>query len=635
MDIDSLRRGIWHLRRGGLPQFRKWQRRQALGLNSPALPKSKRGQSYVGSGRAGQAANKGRSRTTIRVAAILDDFSQAAWGAEWNLSLVTPEDWQQKNRTENFELLFVESAWNGNNGAWQYHLTGPSAPREALAQMIQSFKDMGIPTVFWNKEDPPHYADFLETAKLFDSVLTSDSQKIENYRDDLGHDRVAVLPFAAQPEIHNPVRARSVDPKGIAFAGMYFAHKYPERREQLHLLLDGARDAAQRGGEPVAIFSRQLGKDPNYQFPEPYKQLVIGSLPYDQMVPAYQDFVAFLNANSVIDSPSMCARRIFEISACGTPVVSAPSEALSSYFSADEVFEVASVEQASQTLKMLARSGEQRDRSVHLAQRRIWANHTYAHRSQSVLKLAGLDASSSNASANKFSMAAKRNVSVIAATRRPEQLAHMLSAIGGQVGVELQLILVSHGFEPSRKTISEALENGSFGDIVTVSADSNLSLGECLNLGIDRSAGDFVAKMDDDDLYGCHYLADQINALRYSGADLVGKQAHYMYLEGSNRTLLRMADREHRFTDIVMGPTLLGTRTLFEEHRFADRSRGEDTDFLNRVGQAGARIYSADRFNFVQMRSAGAGHTWKANDLELAASGTVQWFGRNDHHVFF
>ena len=232
-------------------------------------------------------------------------------------------------------------------------------------------------------------------------------------------------------------------------------------------------------------------------------------------------------------------------------------------------------------------------------------------------------------------MAAKRNVSVIAATRRPEQLAHMLSAIGGQVGVELHLILVSHGFEPSRKTISPALENGIFGDIVTVSADGNLSLGECLNLGIDRSSGDFVAKMDDDDLYGCHYLADQINALRYSGADLVGKQAHYMYLEGSNRTLLRMADREHRFTDIVMGPTLLGTRTLFEENRFANRSRGEDTDFLNRVGQAGARIYSADRFNFVQMRSAGAGHTWKANDLELAASGTVQWFGRNDHHVFF
>src|SRR5699024_4380863 len=99
MDIDSLRRGIWHLRRGGLPQFRKWQRRQALGLNSPALPKRKRGQDYVGSGRAGQAANKGRSRTPIRVAAILDDFSQAAWGAEWSLSLVTPEDWQLQIQT--------------------------------------------------------------------------------------------------------------------------------------------------------------------------------------------------------------------------------------------------------------------------------------------------------------------------------------------------------------------------------------------------------------------------------------------------------------------------------------------------------------------------------------------------------
>ncbi|MGV2954013.1 glycosyltransferase family protein [Glutamicibacter sp. AGC46] len=635
MDIDSLRRGLWHLRRGGLPQFKKWQRRQALGLNPSVPSKRKRGQAHVGSGRAGLAVNKGRARTPIRVAAILDDFSQVAWGAEWNLGLVTPENWQQQLRTENFELLFVESAWNGNNGAWQYHLTGPSAPRDAVAQMVSGFKDAGIPTVFWNKEDPPHYADFLETAKLFDAVLTSDSRKIENYRENLGHDRIAVLPFAAQPEIHNPVRTRSVDPKGVAFAGMYFAHKYPERREQLQLLLDGARDAAQHGGEPVSIFSRQLGNDPNYQFPDPYAQLVIGSLPYDQMVLAYQDFVAFLNANSVIDSPSMCARRIFEISACGTPVVSAPSEALSTYFAADEVFEVVDVEQASQTLRMLARSREQRDRSVHLAQRRIWMNHSYAHRSQNVLSLAGLDQYATDATANKFSMAAKRNVSVIAATRRPEQLAHMLSTIGAQTDVELQLILVSHGFQPERKIISEALEKGNFRDVVTVNADSKLSLGQCLNLGIERSGGDFVAKMDDDDLYGCYYLADQINALRFSGADLVGKQAHYMYLEGTNRTLLRMADREHRFTDIVMGPTLLGTRNLFEEHRFADRSRGEDTDFLNRIGQAGARIYSADRFNFVQMRSAGTGHTWQANDRELAATGTLQWFGRNDNHVFF
>ena len=635
MDIDSLRRGLWHLRSGGLPQFRKWQRRQALGLNPRTIRSRKRGQAFQDTGRAGEAHNKGRARMPIRVAAILDEFSQAAWGAEWQLDFVTPENWEKKLEEEEFELLFVESAWNGNDGAWQYHLTGQSAPRPALVQMVEGFKRAGIPTVFWNKEDPPHYADFLESAKLFDTVLTSDSRKLADYGKDLGHDRVAVLPFAAQPEMHNPVRSRAVDPAGIAFAGMYFAHKYPERREQFELLLGGALDAAQRGGEEVSIFSRQLGKDPNYQFPEPYAQHVVGSLPYAQMVPAYQDFVAFLNANSVVASPSMCARRIFEITACGTPVVSGPSLALSTYFAADEVFEVSDRQQAAQILRMLSRSPEQRDRSVHLAQRRIWTGHSYAHRSQAVLTAAGLRTHMGANNPNKFSMAAERSVSVISATRRPEQLAHMLSTIGGQIDVKLQLVLVTHGFNADQNLIDQAHTEGNFQELLTVPADQQLSLGECLNLGLDRAEGDFVAKMDDDDLYGIHYLADQVNALRFSGADLVGKQAHYMYLAGSDRTLLRMEDREHRFTDIVMGPTLLGTHDLFSTHRFSSLSRGEDTDFLNRIAGSGARIYSADRFNFMQMRSKSAGHTWQANESELAASGVIQWFGRNEDHVFF
>ncbi|MGP4989612.1 glycosyltransferase family protein [Glutamicibacter ardleyensis] len=579
--------------------------------------------------------NLGRARNSIRVATILDDFSQVAWGAEWDLELVTPENWRQKLETGVFELLFVESAWNGNSGAWKYHLTGPSAPRLDLTQMVSAFRSAGIPTVFWNKEDPPHYSDFLDTARLFDTVLTSDSSKIIDYRADLGHERIASLSFAAQPEVHNPVRARAVDPKGVAFAGMYFAHKYPERREQLQLLLDGAIDSAERGGEAVSIFSRQLGQDANYQFPTPYAQLVVGSLPYSDMVPAYQDFVAFLNANSVVDSPSMCARRIFEISACGTPVVSAPSKALPTFFAADEVFEVADAQQASQTLRMLSRSPEQRDRSVHLAQRRIWSGHSYAHRAQAVMDAAGLEQYAAGTSVNKFSMATTRRVSVVAATRRPEQLAHMLATIGAQAGVELQLILVTHGFAADPNSLKEARSKGTIRDLVSVVAAEELSLGQCLNLGVERSDGDFVAKMDDDDFYGVNYLADQINSLRFSGADLVGKQAHYMYLSGSNRTLLRMGDREHRFTDVVMGPTLLGTREIFTKHHFANRSRGEDTEFLTRIGQEGASIYSADRFNFVQMRSVGAGHTWQADDRELAQTGVLQWFGRNDQHVFF
>src|SRR5699024_1051455 len=132
------------------------------------------------------------------------------------------------------DLVFTESAWEGNGGSWKYHLVGATAPRPAIVELTAYCRDNGIPTVFWNKEDPPHFVDFLDTARLFDYVFTTDGDKIPDYVDRLGHDRVNLLPFAAQPAIHNPGRIRGVErDRAVVFGGMYFRDKYPERRDQL------------------------------------------------------------------------------------------------------------------------------------------------------------------------------------------------------------------------------------------------------------------------------------------------------------------------------------------------------------------------------------------------------------------
>ena len=98
-------------------------------------------------------------------------------------------------------------------------------------------------------------------------------------------------------------------------------------------------------------------------------------------------------------------------------------------------------------------------------------------------------------------------------------------------------------------------------DLVLLQAGADVPLGECLNRLVAASDGDVVAKMDDDDLYGAHYLSDQLDALAYSGADVVGKQAHYLYVASLDATMLRFAEREHRYTDFVMGPTIVAHST--------------------------------------------------------------------------
>jgi hypothetical protein len=138
--------------------------------------------------------------------------------------------------------------------------------------------------------------------------------------------------------------------------------------------------------------------------------------------------------------------------------------------------------------------------------------------------------------------------------------------------------------------------------------------------------------MDDDDYYAPNYLIDLLHALMYSGADVVGKQSHYMHFLASRATVLRAAHKEHRFSRLVMGPTITARREIFEAHPFEARNRGEDTAFLTAVSASNGSIYSADRFNYCQMRF-GTGHTWAASDDELAASGKIQIFGNPREHI--
>ena len=630
MKLSEWRTALWHLRHGGPAQLREWRRRRLLG-EVPAAPPSASSRSAARGSLDTIPPRRPSPRPApfghVRVAIIADEFSLLAWGAEFDTVAVTPSDWRSTLSAGRVDLLFVESAWNGNRGAWQYQLTGSSAPSEALRELVAECRARGIPTVFWNKEDPPHFEDFLATAGLFDLVFTSDVRLLPEYRSQLGHDRVAPMSFAASETWHNPVRDPAVAERGdIAFAGMYFAHKFPERRAQMDLLLGAAAEVAERRGLDFDIFSRFSGGDEHYQFPAPLDGHVVGSLPYDRMLSAYGAYRAFLNVNSVVDSPSMCARRVFEITASGTPVVSTESVAIREFFPGDEVAVVTEPEEAAHVLRALTRSPELRDRMVHRAQRRIWREHSYAHRAATLLEASRVDVSASR-------RLAAPSVTALVSTNRPGQLDHVLATIGRFDGVPVQLALLTHGFDVNDVELRARARAAGVDELVVLHGDADHSLGACLNRLVSVADGEVLAKIDDDDVYGEQYLVDSIAALRYSGAQLVGKQASYMYLGGLDLTVLRFPEHEHRFTRFVAGPTLVGWRDTFVAAPFEDRTRGEDTAFLRTVAAAGGRVYSADRFNFIQVRGDRAHHTWSIGDAEVLANADVVFSGRHDAHV--
>jgi spore maturation protein CgeB len=549
---------------------------------------------------------------------VLDPFSELALRYEWDQVEVLPGSWRAQLTSPRLpDLLFVESAWNGNDGAWRLAMTGSEPIRDELYELVGWCREQGVPTVFWNKEDPPNYDRFIETARWFDHVFTVDADRLPDYRRDLGHDRVGLLPFGAQPRLHNPVlrgRGREHD---VAFAGTYFADKHEQRRAQMDTIV---RPALEYG---LHIYSRMALEDRRYQFPPEYRSSVVGSLPYERMLAAYTSYKVFLNVNSVTTSPTMCARRLFELSAAQTPVVSGPAASIEPFFG-DTITVAHDAEQARSAVSVLLRHAEYRDRLGLLAHRRVFDEHLYRQRVAAVLERVGHPAPGLD-----------QSITAVVPTMRPDRLDSVLDFIAGQLHGDIELVLVTHGFEADPGEVARRAADRGMSAPVLRAADASFTLGACMNLGVEAASGRYVAKMDDDNVYAAHYLRDLVRAFEYTEAVVVGKWAHYAHLSASGATLLRFPDAEHRYVSLVQGGTILVPREVAAKERFEDLPRRVDTTFLEKIQRAGGKVYSADRFNFVSMRSPTTdGHTWPITDMELLARRSeLVFYGDATTHV--
>ena len=334
-----------------------------------------------------EMVKKGPGRR-LKVASILDPFSHACFEPECDLIPITHDNWRDQLVDQKIDFVLVESAWHGNNDSWLYRVASyAKPPGNELNDVVRWANKFDIPTVFWNKEDPPNFDRFIDRAKDFDFIFTTDANCIERYCERVGPlTRVAALPFAAQPKIHNPLldRARA---SAASFAGTYYADDFEPRRRAMDMLLR----AATRYG--LDIFDRMhavSGKDKSrYEFPGDLHQYIRGSLAYDEMIKAYRRYRVALNVNSVSDSPTMFSRRVFELLACGTPVVSTQSVGIDRIFKG-LVPTVESEAEANETLESLMMNASNWLRVSALGIRAVFSEHTYAHRLNEIAHLVGL-----------------------------------------------------------------------------------------------------------------------------------------------------------------------------------------------------------------------------------------------------
>lgn len=320
--------------------------------------------------------------SNIKMAAIFDEFTTQCFAHECKIITFTPENWREVLESSMPDLLMVESAWRGNNGTWTKKVQYQNEESVSeLKKLVNWCREKTIPTVFWNKEDPVHYNEFINTAKLFDFVFTTDSNMVPVYKEDCGHDQVDVLQFAAQPAIHNPITIGERE-EALSFAGSYYA-KHIERTEDMMKIFDAAIPYG------LAIFDRNYEKVkqgllPNNRFPDYITPYVRGSLKYYEIDKAYKGFKAVININTVKNSPTMFARRVYESLASGSPVLSNYSEGIEKIFG-DLVCTASNEEDVKEYLKNLYENDYKYREIVIEGIRRVFSEHTYAYRLEKII----------------------------------------------------------------------------------------------------------------------------------------------------------------------------------------------------------------------------------------------------------
>lgn len=263
------------------------------------------------------------SLSSLRVATVMDPFSVACFAPECTLLELSSDGYLQEIRDFMPDLLLVESAWRGKDAGWNKRV---DRLHPDIRKLFAYCREGGIPIAFWNKEDPIHLEDFIDVARLCDYVFTTDVDCVMQYRQVLGHDRVEHLHFAAQPAVHNPVEAYDRQNK-LCFAGSYY-RKYEERSRVMDRFFNLfiSRDG-------MDIYDRNYGADlPFNQFPKRYQPYILGRLDPKDIDKAYKGYRYGLNMNTIKQSQSMFARRIFELMASNTVVVGNYARGAKNYF---------------------------------------------------------------------------------------------------------------------------------------------------------------------------------------------------------------------------------------------------------------------------------------------------------------
>ncbi|MCR8744697.1 glycosyltransferase [Romboutsia lituseburensis] len=451
-------------------------------------------------------------KNLINVACILDIFSYQCFKYECNLIPLSPDDWKQTIIKEEPLILLVESYWLANNGQWD--ITKVKQQKQ-IKLLVEFCKSLNIKTVFWNKEDPYSFDMYLNLAKEFEIIYTTDIACIKRYKSIVNHENVYLLPFAAQPAIHNPIEIYDNRSDKISFAGSYYGATFIERQHQFEIIASICNEYG------LDIYDRHFGTtNPLRMFPQKYKDNIIGNLKGEEIVKAYKGYKFGINLNSIKGSYTMFARRVIELMASNTVVISSPSIGMEEFFGDLTIHDTDNIKSSIDKLK--------EDEIYYkkyrlLALRRVLKDHTYEDRIKDIV-----EKSLNIKLSNKF-----KTVAVVAFVENEEEIKKIEYMFNNQLYINKNLYIIC------RFNVNKSKKPNIY-DIKSIEYKKVQDL----------IKEEYISYINTKDFYGPYYLTDLMYATLYAPqCEAIGKSSYY-FLE--DKLKFKSNKQEYKYVNELM-----------------------------------------------------------------------------------
>ena len=254
----------------------------------------------------------------------------------------------------------------------------------------------------------------------------------------------------------------------------------------------------------------------------------------------------------------------------------------------------------------------ERERVSVLLRRSALRDHTISNRLKQIRMEAGL------------AVFKEPSISVVLVTNRPEMLTRIIEVIKSQDYSNLELILALHG--NNFEEINDSLFDGEL-PVTVLRFPEETIFGNVLSEASAVAQGEWIAKMDDDDWYGCEHISDLLLAAKYSKADLVGKGSEFVYLEEKDLTIRRnLGNSEVESRTLAGGTLLFRSEILKDINGWRGLSKGIDVSLIEDVVNIGGRTWRTHPFGYLLRRTIGQ-HTWKIEDSYFLRQAEMKWEG--------